>query len=753
MKQFAHREVLNRYNIIVAFIVLVVVYILGTAGHTMFVEKGDWDSIDDLYRHEGIEIKPVRGDILADGGEVLATSLPKYRLFMDYVVWEKDSVRRAKLQAEYDSVFMSKLDSLAMGLHEVFPDQSAAWFRSRLLQGKIEKKRHWRIYPRQVSFIEYMEVKQLPFINWGRRSGFHEEVYNQTKKPYGSLASGTIGGLWPEKEEGRYGLQLAFDSLLRGTSGLVHRQKVRNRYVDIVDKPAEDGLDIQTTLNVGLQDYAEEQLRAMLVQLRTAKAGVAILMEVETGDIKAMVNLERQPDGTFMDMGARAVNNLMEPGSVFKPMSFMVAFNDGKIKMTDRIDTGNGQVIMHGRRMTDHNHHRGGYGVLTVPECLEYSSNVGVSGFIDRLYYDQPEKFVQGIYNTGVAEDLHLDIPGYAKPRIRMPKADGSNWSKTALAWMSIGYETQVPPISVLNFYNGVANGGRMVRPRLVKAALRNGEVVKEFPVEVIREQMCSADALQKVQTCLEWVVSKGLGKKAGSKNFKVSGKTGTAQVWGAGGKTSDYLISFAGYFPSDKPKYSCIVCILKTGLPASGGGHCGPVFKAIAERAMSEGSTNDVTARIDTVNVGVPLVAAGNMAYANYALNELGIDVLSAWKPGDNSIGRAQTKSNGVTLEEEEEAVDRVPNVVGMGARDAVYVLEKLGLKVRVSGSGYVNSQSLPATHVIKKGETIRLELGARKVKKGELKAERPKPVPVAKDTTAVAAPDSNAVNNQNQG
>ena len=752
-KKFAYKDVLRRYNIVVVFIVLIVAYILGTAIHTMFVERGYWDIVAKRFEREGIEIKPVRGDILADDGQILATSLPKYRLFIDYVVVEKDSARRARLQAEYDSVFASKLDSLALGLSKIFPDKSPTWFRSRLLQGKIEKQRHWRIYPRQVSFIEYMEVKQLPFINWGRRSGFHEEVYNQTKKPYGSLASGTIGGVWPEKEEGRYGLQLAFDSLLRGTPGSAHKQKVRNRYVRIIDQPAEDGLDIQTTLNISLQDYAEEALRTKMEELGTAKAGVVVLMEVATGDIKAMVNLEKQPDGSFLDMGARAVNNLMEPGSVFKPISFMVAFNDGKIKMTDVIDTGDGQVVMHGRRMTDHNHHRGGYGTLTVPECLEYSSNVGVSGFIDRYYYDQPGKFVQGIYNTGVAEDLHLDIPGYAKPRIRMPKADGSNWSKTALAWMSIGYETQVPPISVLNFYNGVANGGKMVRPRLVTAALKNGEVVKEFPVQVVREKMCSDEALKNIQTSLEWVVSRGLGKRAGSKNFKVSGKTGTAQVWGAGGKTSDYLVSFAGYFPSDAPKYSCIVCILKTGQPASGGSQCGPVFKAVAERAMAETSTSDLAQRVDTFYTTMPLVAAGNLEYADEVLDELGINTLCTWKQqSEQTIGKAITSAWQITLQQEEQIADRVPNVVGMGARDAVYLLEKLGLKVKLSGKGWVTKQSLPATHIVQKGETISLELGNKKVNKSELKAEKPKvrPDTLRHDTAALRA-DSNVVKNQN--
>ena len=727
-QQFAYKRVLSRYNVLIALVAIGLIGIVGKAAYTMFAERDYWEEVDDRFIREGVEIKPMRGDILADDGQVLATSLPKYRLFVDYVIVEKDSARRDKLQAEYDSIFDSKVDSLAEGLSRVFPDKTKMWFKSRLLQGKIERKRHWSVYPRQVSFIEYMEVRKLPFFNMGTRSGFHTEKYMQTKKPFGSLASSTIGGLWPQKDSARYGLQLAFDSLLRGKPGMVHRKKVRNRYVEIVDQPAEDGLDIKTTINVNLQDFAEKTLADKLKEVN-GKGGVVVLMEVKTGDVKAIVNLERQEDGSFMDVGSRAVSSLMEPGSVFKPMSFMVAFNDGKIKMTDRTDTGNGQKKMYGRWLRDHNWYRGGYGVLTVPECLEYSSNVGVGGLIDKYYHDEPEKFVDGLYKIGIAEDLHLDIPGYAAPRIRRPKPDGSNWSNTALAWMSIGYESQVPPISVLNFYNGVANNGRMVRPRLVTQALRNGEVVKEFPVQVVREQMCSASALENIQTSLEWVVSKGLGRKAGSKHFKVSGKTGTAQVWGAGGFTGDYLVSFAGYFPSDAPKYSCIVCIQKHGLPASGGGQCGPVFKAVAERAMSEERTTDMSSRADTVYMTVPLVAAGNLEYAREALEGVGIKTLRAWQPREDMVvGKVVTSAWKVTLEESEVEENEVPNVVGMGARDAVYLLEKMGLKVEISGMGWVRSQSLPAGRTLKGGETIKIELGKKEIKKSELKAARPK-------------------------
>ena len=334
-----------------------------------------------------------------------------------------------------------------------------------------------------------------------------------------------------------------------------------------------------------MQDICEKALSDKLTEI-DANSGVCILMEVGTGDIKAMTSLRRMADGSYQEINADAVKNLYEPGSVFKPMSFLVGMDDGYIHMTDIVDVGCGIKEMYGRKMRDANWRSGGSGVVTVPQILQKSLNVGVSTLIDRAYHDNPRKFVEGIYRIGVAEDLKIPIPGYAKPRIRMPKADGSNWSKTALPWMSIGYETQIPPITTVNFYNGIANNGKLLRPRLVKAILHNGEVVKEYPVVVLREHMAKAEAVKNIQDCLESVVSVGLGKKAGSPYFHVSGKTGTAQVWTKNGFASQYLVSFAGYFPSEKPLYSCIVCIQK-GAPASGGGMCAPVFKRVAETVI----------------------------------------------------------------------------------------------------------------------------------------------------------------------
>ena len=453
--------------------------------------------------------------------------------------------------------------------------------------------------------------------------------------------------------------------------------------------------------------------------------GVAIVMEVKTGDVKAIVNMSKGADGEYHESKNSAVSDLLEPGSVFKTASIMVALDDGVVDTTYSVDTGNGIWEMYGAKMRDHNWHKGGYQVLTLPQTLERSSNIGISRIIDKYYSKNPEKFVQGIDRLGLRTDLQLPLVGAAAPRIRMPKKNERgqyvNWSKTALPWMSIGYETQIPPISTLTFYNAIANNGVMVRPRFVKSVMKDGEVIREFPTEVIKPSICKEKTLREIQTILEHVVSQGLGKKAGSKLFKVAGKTGTAQISkGTGGYKSgrmNYLLSFAGYFPADNPRYSCIVCIQKSGLPASGGGMSGVVFHEIAEGIMAQDVKLDITDARDSISILIPDVKNGNLLAADYVLSHLGISSNKWWNGsyanGNPIWGSVGHNGKNVQLAKLPVYNERhVPNVMGMGARDAVYLLESRGVKVRIEGRGKVVSQSLPAGHEIKKGEVCSLKM-----------------------------------------
>ena len=361
-----------------------------------------------------------------------------------------------------------------------------------------------------------------------------------------------------------------------------------------------------------------------------------------------------------------------------------------------------------------------------LPWTLKYSSNVGVSRIIDLHYHNNPEQFVQGIYDLGLATDLNLPIIGYSPAKIRMPhknkRGQYDNWSATALPWMSIGYETQVPPISTLAFYNAIANNGKMMRPRFVKQIIKNGEVIADYPPEVLKKQIAKETTITQIRRILTEVVSEGLGKKAGSDKFAVAGKTGTAQMskgalgYKAGGV--NYLLSFAGFFPADKPKYSCIVCIQKTGLPASGGGMSGVVFHHIAEGIMAQDLKLSVTDARNQSSILIPSAKTGNILAADYVLNALGYNAKNGWAgayPFGNPIwGSVTDTNNSLVIQKRNYSNNKiVPDVHGMGARDAVYLLEQRGLKVKIIGRGKVIQQSLAPGNKIKKGEACIINLG----------------------------------------
>ena len=703
------KKIMTRYSFIILIMVLVGIAIVFKAGVIMFAERQYWNDVADRFVKEEVPLIPNRGNIISSDGQLMASSLPEYKIYMDF-----------KAGGELkDSLLMLYLDSICDGLHQIFPDKSKAEFKSHILKGRKKGSRNYLLYPKRISYIQYKEAKQLPVFNLSKyRGGFHEQSFNRRKKPFGSLAMRTLGDMYSDVTLGaKNGLELQYDSILKGKQGVSHRQKVMNKYLNIVDIPPVDGCDIITTIDVGMQDIAE---KALLDQLReiNGNVGVAILMEVKTGEVKAIVNMTKGNDGIYREVKNNAVSDMMEPGSTFKTASIMVALEDGYITPDQEVDTKNGVYMMHGRPMKDHNWHRGGYGVIDVTKVLMVSSNIGVSRVIDENYHNQPEKYVEGLYKLGIATPLNLDIPGAAKkPYIRKPTKE--NWYKTALPWMSIGYETQVPPMNTLAFYNAIANNGVMVKPKFVKSIMKDGQVIEEIPTEVLNPAIASPKTIEQIQVILEKVVSQGLGKPAGSKQFHVSGKTGTAQVSkGSGGYksgTMQYLVSFCGYFPSEAPKYSCIVAIQKSGLPASGGLMAGSVFSEIAERVYAKHLAQDLQEAKDSTSVLTPDVKHGNLANARYILDEIDITTTGVEKHDESKPlwGDVTHHPNqNIALTPKEIGEKKVPRVIGMGAKDAVYLLESLGLRVHLSGMGKVRNQSIPAGNTLVKGKTIQLRL-----------------------------------------
>lgn len=702
------KNIMHRFSFIMLLMMLVGIAIIIKAAIIMFAERQYWKDVADRFVKENVIVPAVRGNIISSDGQLMASSLPEYKIYMDF-----------KAGGEVkDSLLMLYMDSICDGLHQIFPDKSKREFKAHILKGRKNGSRNYLLYPKRISYIQYKEAKRLPVFNLNKyRGGFHEQIFNQRKKPFGSLAMRTLGDMYPDIEQGaKNGLELSYDSILKGKDGITHRQKVMNKYLNIVDIPPVDGCDIVTTIDVAMQDIAEKALVDKLKELN-ATVGVAILMEVKTGDIKAIVNMTKCNDGVYREVRNNAVSDMMEPGSTFKTASIMVALEDGKITPDKIVDTGNGVYNMHGARMKDHNWHRGGYGEITATKALMVSSNIGVSKLIDDNYHNNPEKYVEGLYKLGIATPLHLDIPGAGDPHIRMPNKN--NWSKTALAWMSIGYETQIPPISTLAFYNAIANNGVMVKPRFVKAIVKDGEVVEEIPTEILNPAIASPKTIQEIQVMLEKVVSEGLGKQAGSKQFHVSGKTGTAQVsQGKSGYTNGmrrYLVSFCGYFPSEAPKYSCIVAIQKNGYPASGGGMAGPVFHNIAERVFAKRLAQNLEEAKDSTSILVPDVKNGDIGKAHYVLNKIHVSSsgLSEHAADGKPVwGTATTHTDNVLFSKKDIKDNQVPSVIGMGAKDAVYLLESMGLKTRIAGVGKVKSQSIPAGNTLHKGQTIQLRL-----------------------------------------
>ena len=704
MSRFNSDKVMPRYFAIAVAFTFIGFAIVGKAMYIMTAKKDYWTQVASRLKRDSVSVKPTRGNILSCDGQLMAGSIPEYKVFMDFQAGITDSTGTY----QRDSIWAEKIDTICYELNQIFPSRTAAEFKTHLLEGKhkVMKNgkvgaRHWAIWPRRVDYNTFCEIRKLPIFKEPiYKGGFHWEEYNARRRPFGSLAQRTVGDMFGAKDSAKYGLELSYDSILRGTNGLMHRRKVLSKYLDIPVLSPIDGADIVTTIDVSMQDLAE---RALVDELKliNGEMGVAILMEVKTGDVKAIVNMQRADDGEYYEMVNNAISHRCEPGSVFKTASFLVALDDGLIDTTMTINTGCGVMEMHGRAMKDHNWRRGGYGTISVPRALEVSSNIGVSWIIDKYYGSNPTKYVQGLYRIGIHEDLKLPLVGYHPPYIRMPdtktKDRAKYWSKTTLPWMSIGYETQIAPINTVAFYNAIANDGKMMQPRFVKQLVKDGQVIKEFEPVVLKQQIAKPSAIKTMQTILEHVVSHGLGRKAGSKSFKVAGKTGTAQIADQHGSyhsgITRYWLSFAGFFPADNPRYTCIVCIKKSGLPASGGGMSGVVFHHIAEGVMAQNLKLSVADARDSSSVFKPAVKQGNNTAADYVLTDLNIKE----KP---------------QLQQEKVSSHTIPNLTGMGARDAVYALEKRGVKAVIKGRGKVKSQSLYAGTDVKQGMKCELYL-----------------------------------------
>ena len=734
MQKPKDNKIITRYFSIIIFMAVVGLAILIKALSIMVFERNYWREVASRSVVDSVSIPPKRGNILSDDGLLMASSVPQYTLFMDFMVSDRDENRRVKAQHLRDTLIKNNLTIICEGLHSVLPDKSVEEFKRTFREGMAAKDlrkrgyRRWPIYgSKRISYAQYKEITQLPVLGEHMSAiGLFTESNIDRKKIYGSLARRTLGDVYAKVDSAKNGIELAYDDYLRGEPGVGHRKKVNRDVLTIINEPATDGYDVKTTLNVEIQDIAEKALLDMLKTQNEkyggdARTGVVIVMEVATGDIKAMVNMNRLESGGYAETKNNALTDILEPGSTFKTASLLVALNDKKISINDSVDANKGLYKFGTATMKDHNWNKASaYGMLSVPQVLMYSSNVGTARLIDDNYKNNPEKFVEGLHSMGLATHFPL-LPGTGRPVIRYPKKDKSNWSRTALPWMSIGYETQIAPINIVSFYNAIANNGTFMKPRLVSAILEDGHVVEEFKPEVLIDKIASQQALDDITKMLTMVVNEptGLGRQAKSDNFLVAGKTGTAQIASGGQlRGGGHQLSFCGFFPTDAPKYTCIVSIQTRGGLISGGGVAGVVFGEIAKRIMARDEERDINELRDSTAVFIPSVMKGNIAAARYVLDELDIrtewDASTSYRADKPVWGNAESRENDVLFTgiAFDPSQGKVPNVKGLGAKDAVYMLESCGLSVRLSGKGKVRSQSIQPGSTARKGQIIYLTL-----------------------------------------
>lgn len=636
-------------------------------------------------------IEPARGRILADDYSDLVTSVPLYNLFIDLTVMSDE--------------LYQELDSLAYRLSLTFPEKSKAEWETELRTGRENENRYFPL-AKKVKHDVVKEVRTFPILREKKyKGGFIEEKFTKREMPYGELAQRTLGS----KREGAkpIGLEGAFDYYLTGEFGLQTKQWVNNSWKPVSSeymKEPVDGADIVTTLNIGIQDVAENELRRQL-EAQSAKHGTVVLMEVETGFVKAIANLTRGEDGKYYESFNHAVATKTDPGSTFKLASLMALLEDHKVDITDTVGA-YGEYHFYNHTIKDHD--EGGYGRISIQQAFEKSSNV-FSKIVNDAYAQNPQQYIDRLKSFGLGDTLGIDISGEPVPVVKNVNEDG--WSGLTLPQMAIGYEVELTPLQILAFYNAVANNGELIKPQFVKEIRKDGRTIKKFEKLVIKEKICSEETLEKLKICLEGVVERGTGSGLKSANFKIAGKTGTARLVNTNqGYGSEYLASFVGYFPADKPKYSCIVSIAGPTQQIYGAQVSGTVFAAIANKVFSSSLEYHPNYNARDRVATYPKVKSGNAHDAVVVLDLLGVKYKNLTQ--NQSWMVSGVAEEYVTLEARYVEKNHVPNVVGMPLNDAIYLCENCGLRVSFSGNGKVVGQSLTAGDVFVKGQQIKLEL-----------------------------------------
>lgn len=694
------QSILLRVRVAFLFMLIFALAVIAKIGHLQFVQGAKWAKIGERISFDNKRVKATRGNIYSDNGSLLATDLPFYKVAFDATLPK-------------DEIWKEDLDSLAICLANFFKNKSKTEYKRALVDARTAGKQYLVLSRKQIDYQDKKLMMTWPIFREGRlRGGAIFEKVNVRYRPFSNLSRRTIGFI-NENDKGA-GLEYSFNAQLGGQDGYAYYQKIAGGIwkpvFDANNVKAIDGLDIQTTLDINLQDVAETALHNAMMK-HNADDGLVVVMKVNTGEIKAISNLSSDGKGNFYEKFNFATGMVFEPGSVFKLVTMIALLEDSPVELTDSIDVGNGEYTFYNRTVRDHE--EDGLGVVSVQEAFEHSSNVAMAKLVDKHFGVRPEKFVDYVDKLKLSKPLGLQIAGEPMPKIKRPGEKG--WSGISLPWMAYGYGFEITPMHTLALYNAVANNGEMVKPIIVKSIRKADEEEEEFETEVINRKICSSETLDKLKLLLEGVVERGTANNIKGTHYRIAGKTGTAQILENGHYTKRYLTSFVGYFPAHDPKYSAIVLIKNPrGWYQYGSSVAAPVFKEIADniyaRDIDLHSPMAVRKFAHTEDETLPVIKAGNQQELTMLCNELGISNHSQTEEEwvkTSKIGAA------VNWKKTTSGKDIVPDVTGMTFRDAVYLLEKSGLQVSYEGKGRVKQQSLTPGGRVGRGGRIYLRLG----------------------------------------
>lgn len=702
------KDILWRVGVVYVFMLLLALVISGKIIYLQVFKNAELEEKSKDMHLRNVMVESYRGDIYSTNDRLLASSVPFYDIRLD--------TRSTGLNLSSQEYY-KKLDSLSVALANLFKDKTAEQYRKELYKARKEGRRFYLVKAK-VNYNELKQLKKFPLLRRGRyKGGFVPIQKNIRILPHNDLASRTIGYTTSWEGGNIVGIDGAYDSYLKGVEGIRMMKKIKGGvWIPVNDDNViepKSGQDVVTTIDVNIQDVAESALKHQLKK-HNAGHGTAILMEVKTGDIKAISNLGKTKNGSYREIYNYAVGESRSPGSTFKLPALMGALEDNYVDLYDTVDTEKGEIQYYDKKLTDSESE--GYGKISVKEAFEYSSNVGISKIIYDNYKNRETQFIDRLYSMNLNEKLDLEIRGEGKPEIKYP--GDKYWSGITLPMMSIGYEVRLTPLQMLTFYNAVANDGIMVKPRFVKEIRDHGKVVKSYGKEVINPSICSKPTVRKAQKLLEGVVQNGTGKNLRDANYTIAGKTGTAQIanvqYGYSNKDEiSYQASFVGYFPADDPKYTCIVVVNAPSKNVYYGNLvAGPVFKEIADKvyATSFEMHKDISFAHNAKMKHIPYTKHSHKNELAKVLEELNIEadlknISSEWvvtRKQDSLIDLANRRIDPHIM----------PNVVGMGVKDAVFVLEKLGLNVEIKGRGSIQQQSIQAGKRIRPGDKVTLTM-----------------------------------------